>query len=103
VEKYGEDNAAYLWETLHPESNEPIHRYIELESTADADLVLKTKQTVESEGKTFNLIRGDALLLNQLVNGPWDDDAFLIVPPRSSIEAVYDDHQIMTHVPLPVA
>ncbi len=40
----------------------------------------------------WNLIEleGDLSLMQQLVDGPWDEDKFLIVPPKHKIEATHD-------------
>ncbi|MFA6506297.1 MAG: DUF1638 domain-containing protein [Treponemataceae bacterium] len=90
VAKYGEDNAQYLWETLHPETDEGVLRFIELDETASLDRAALVRAEAEREGKEFRLIHGDARLLRALLNGPWDDALFLTVPPGAVVEPLYD-------------
>ena len=99
VEKYGEENAAYLWETLHPEIDEPIRRFIELEPTEHLGRAEMVKAEAIADGKEFRLIRGDPKLLRDLVLGPWDDERFLTVAPGHSIQPRYDFKRVFDAVP----
>jgi hypothetical protein len=96
VAQYGEDNARYLWETLHPEHDEPVYRFIELPSSAHLGRADIIRQRAMDEGKDFRLIQGDERMLRALVDGPWDPADFLVVQPGQTIKAVYDFEQVVT-------
>lgn len=95
LEDYGEENAEYVWQTLHPtiETNEAV--YIETEGleynyareTYTADVV--------RGGKELILEPGDLRWFNRLINGPWDDTDFLTIEPGSHIEPVYDMQEVV--------
>ena len=95
VLKYGEDNAAYLWETLHPELEEKERIFIELEESAPLGRAELVRRETEAEGKGFRVVEGDASVLRSLVDGPWDDARFLTVPPGGEISALYDFEKVM--------
>ena len=124
VEQYGDENAEYIWETLHPAhsvgKNERI--YIEVAPFDDDDYHFRRYETavinesgpsatiagaepgsapaVEPAGAAperpeIQRIRGSTFLIDKLLDGDWDDD-FLIVPPGASIAPVYDMEEIVT-------
>lgn len=90
VERYGEDNADYLYETLcNGTKNYSRFAWIpmgieppELEQTARAKAA--------EHGWDFETVPGDMSLIRQLVNGDWNGADFLTVPPGSSVKAIYD-------------
>jgi len=100
AEKYGEENARYIIETLSPkDDSDKLVVYIETPPYQKLD----TKKTVEDEarkeGRIFECIPGNTRLIEMLVNGQWNEDEFLIVPPYHIIEGVYDDEIIMKAIP----
>jgi hypothetical protein len=94
VEKYGEDNARYLWETLHPETDDGVRRFIDLPETSGLGRAEKVKAEASAEGKEFRLLAGDGRLLRALVDGPWNDADFLVVPPGKAVEPLYDFERV---------
>jgi hypothetical protein len=90
VEKYGEENAQYVWETMHPEKEERELRFIELMETAPLDYARKMREKAAEEGKEFVLLPGSSRLLRGLVAGDWAAEEFLVVPPFSRIAPLYD-------------
>ncbi len=94
VEEYGEENAAYVWETLHPVSGDEVLRYIELEETAGLGHAKTLRERAQAEKKGFLLLRGSSRLLRGLVEGDWDRDEYLVVPPGSRVEALWDHERI---------
>jgi len=96
VEKYGEENAKYLWETLHPEQGDNELIFIEIPETAHLGFCEKLKAKAAEQGKTVKVINGDMRLINNLIEGKWDEEEYLIVPPGKTVKAVYDYEKIIT-------
>jgi len=96
VEQYGEENARYIWETLHPknESNELI--YIKIPETEHLGYLQKLETYAKEIGKTVKVLDGDMRLIRDLVNGDWNQEDFLVVPPGETIKPVYDYDTIIT-------
>jgi hypothetical protein len=91
VEKYGEDNAQYLFEQLHAyKRTYRQYTFIEMGVEPDDSFERRTKEDAASRGWQFEKVKGDMALLEKLVNGAWDDD-FLVVPPGWHIAATHDD------------
>jgi hypothetical protein len=95
IEKYGEENAAYLWETLHPPVDDHTRRFIELSETEAIGRSTVVRADAERTGREFRLIRGDSRLLKALVDGQWNDDEFLVVPPGEAVRPVYDYDRVV--------
>lgn len=95
VEKYGEENAAYIWETLHPELKETELRYIETPASRGLGHAEAMKALAKAEGREFILIPGSLRLLEGLVAGDWDEGDYLIVRPGEHIEASYDHDRVI--------
>ncbi len=96
VEKYGEENAAYVWETLHPELHETELRYIEIPETSGLGHADEMRQRAADEGKEFVLIPGSMRLLGALLAGGVDENEFLHVPPGYVIDPAYDNDRVLT-------
>lgn len=98
VELYGEENADYLWETLHPkiEDNELI--FIDIPETSKLRYSEKLKEFAEKEGKTVKVLQGDMRLIRKLVDGEWDEEEFLIVQPGKMIKSQYDYEKVVSSV-----
>jgi hypothetical protein len=99
VEKYGEENGRYIWESLHPDSvhydqNKLI--YIEIPETSSLGYAQRCREKALTDGKEFVLLTGDMRLLEMLTCGDWPADEFLIVKSGEKIKAVYDWQQIMS-------
>ncbi len=96
VEQYGEENARYIWDTLYPatENNDLI--FIEIPETAHLNFRQKFEEIASQQGQKLKVIQGDMRLVRALVNGDWNDEEFLVVPPGKSIRAVYDHEKIVT-------
>jgi len=100
IEQFGEDNAEYIWETMHPEIETPEAAYIktpEFEIPGHED---GFRKQVEEQGKTVKILEGSTAFLNSLINGPWDDKRFLTLNPGEKIGGVYDMDEVIKAVPV---
>jgi len=95
IEKYGEDNAEYIWETLHPDIETPEAVYIALEPFEVPGYREAFGAQVAAQGKTLRSVEGDIAYLRDLINGPWDDARFLTVSLGQKIAAVYDMERVI--------
>jgi hypothetical protein len=91
VEKYGEENAQYLYEQLYGYKNYGQITYIEMGIEPDDRFEQSAKKTAEEKGWQFKKERGDMRLIEKLVNGDWNEEEFLVVQPGHRIVVDYSD------------
>lgn len=91
VEKYGEENAQYLLETLGGLNHYTTMAYIEMPDWEQPALEEQTRLSAEKMGLGFEKLQGNLRWLRQLTDGPWDADAFLLVPPGRKIAASHGE------------
>jgi hypothetical protein len=96
IDKYGDENAKYIWETLHPTPNTNQAIYIEVPELAHLGYLDRIKSLAKKQGKTVRVLEGDMRLIKNLVGGNWNKDEFLVVPPGKEITAVYDQEEILS-------
>ncbi|MFW6007011.1 MAG: DUF1638 domain-containing protein [Bacillota bacterium] len=94
VEQYGEENAKYVWEQLHPDMEDDNLIYIDIPEFQDLGYEEKIKKEAEETGKKFEKIPGDMRIIENLIFGNWEED-FLVVNPGEKIKAVYDLDQVI--------
>jgi hypothetical protein len=91
--KYGEENAAYLWETIGGYTkNYGKLTFIEMGIEPDNRFEQQTAQEAAERGMGFEKVQGDMAMIERLVSGEWAGEEFLIVPPGSRIAATYDEN-----------
>ena len=95
VEKYGEDNADYIWAAMHPEIETDEAVYIKIDGYEYSDSYENYSTEIKNAGKKLKTVEGDISLLKALIDGDWDDDRFLVVPPGKKITGVYDMQYVM--------
>jgi hypothetical protein len=90
VEKYGEENAQYIWETLNVSAGIDFLTYIEVPEIADNGAKERFLNHASETGKEARILQGSTRLVDQLLAGEWKEEEFLIVPPGAEIKPVYD-------------
>ena len=99
VEKYGEDNAKFLAEQFADMThNYSKLAFIEMGVEPDDRFEQETRRQAEERGWQFEKMVGDVGLIRDLVDGQWDENRFLVVPPGHRIATTFDD-QIVKAVP----
>jgi hypothetical protein len=92
IEQYGEDNAEYLYETLC-NGTKNYNCFMWIPMGVEPELMKQSAQNKAAEqGWSFKTEPGDMRLINNLVNGNWNEEDFLTVPSGSTIRACHDDH-----------
>ena len=92
VEKYGEDNAKYIWEVLGAwKSAYSRMTYINMGMRLGDEYAARAREDAVANGWEFERIEGDWTLLGKLFQGDWDDEDFLVVEPGDGVEASFDE------------
>jgi hypothetical protein len=92
VAKYGEDNAKFLHEQLgNMTRNYRQLTFIEMGVEPDDRFERFTRERAAELGWKFEKVQGDMGLVRRLVDGPWDDDEFLIVEPGCRVASSFDE------------
>jgi hypothetical protein len=95
VAKYGEDNAQFLYEQLCDMTrNYSGLTFIEMGIEPDDRFERQSQQQAAERGWKFQKVPGDMTLIQQLVDGPWAAERFLVVPPGSRVAASFDEQII---------
>lgn len=92
VAKYGEDNAKFLFEQLtEMTSNYGKMTFIEMGIEPDDRFEQQARRQADEREWKFEKLAGDMSLIKSLLDGPWDDDRFLVVPPGNQVAASFDE------------
>ena len=97
VEKYGEENAKYLMETLGDHlRNYSRLTYIDTNLPLDEKYQKEAMDIAKEKAWTFSEVKGNTRLILDLMNGAWDNSDFLVVEPGKTIQTSYDEDIIKT-------
>ncbi|MBN1911768.1 MAG: DUF1638 domain-containing protein [Pirellulales bacterium] len=97
VAKYGPDNAKFLHEQLGDMTRHYRQiTYIDMGVMPDGRFEDISRRQAQERGWTFERLQGDLSLLEDLVNGRWDEDRFLVVSPGTRIASSFDDGVVKT-------
>jgi hypothetical protein len=91
IEQYGEDNAEYLYETLCTGTKNYSH-FMWIPMGVEPESMEQAAQNKAAEQDwSFKTEPGDMRLINDLVNGVWNEEDFLTVPPGATVKACHND------------
>jgi hypothetical protein len=94
VARYGEDNARFLFEELCNMRHYAGLTYIEMGIGPDDHFQRQSEADAAQRGWRYERLTGDMRLLQDLLDGPWDDDRYLVIPPGKQIVASFDERVI---------
>lgn len=95
VEKYGVENADYVWDMMHPEIETSEAIYIMLDQMEYSSSQQAFQKEVEASGKQVKTVQGSTRLMRQLVDGEWDEKQFLKLLPPQKIVPLYDMEKVI--------
>ncbi len=91
VRQYGEENAAYIMETM---GDGTVHydrlAFIRMGLACEARFEALACREAEEKGWAFEIIEGSLGLLRKLIYGEWDEDT-LVVEPGLAIQPSHDE------------
>lgn len=91
VKKYGRENADYLLEQLGGYvSKYSRMTYINMGLKGEESFEMKTLQEAAQREMEFDRLEGDISLIQRLIDGEWDEEEFLFVPPGQEVTAEHD-------------
>ncbi len=102
VAQYGEDNARYVWESLHGSSDSPADPhvvFIDVPETTWPGCEACFRERATDQGKTCLRAEGSLKLIRRLLDGEWTSDEFLVVEPGHRTVGVYDWTEIIRSQP----
>ncbi|HEY3321508.1 MAG TPA: DUF1638 domain-containing protein [Planctomycetota bacterium] len=92
VQKYGEENAKFLWETLGDMTrNYTQFTFIEMGIEPDDSFERQTRDEAAARGWKYEKVAGDMSMIQRLLNAQWDEKEVLVVQPGYKIVASFDD------------
>jgi len=100
VEKYGRDNAEYLWE-LNASWVKNYTHAIHIDTALGRLEAYRayTEEKAAEHGWEYGELAGDLSLIQALLDGDWDEERFLVVPPGQEVTQVVGP-EIITSRPL---
>ncbi len=92
AEKYGEEEAEYLWREMNGSREDGYHKYAHIVMGVEppGQFEAEGRRRAAEKGWDFERLEGDMSMLQRLVDADWRDDEFLVVPPGHRVEASYD-------------
>ena len=97
VKQYGEENAKFIWESMHPEHPELGNKavFIDLPETAALGYADRFREKAEADGKQVVRLEGSLRIIHDLIFGQWDPETFLTLNPGQKAAGVYDWAEIV--------
>ncbi|MDI1320484.1 MAG: DUF1638 domain-containing protein [bacterium] len=95
VAKFGEEDAKFIWAEMNPAHGDNRAVFIDLPQTSHLGYAEQFAAKAQAAGKESIRLEGNIRLIENLLQGDWNEKEYLIVPPASTIEGVYDWDQIV--------
>jgi hypothetical protein len=95
VEKFGEEDAKYIWAEMNPAHGDEKAVFIDLPQTSHLGYAEQFQAKAAAAGKQPVHLQGDIRLIENLIHGNWDAKEYLIAPPGTAIEGVYDWDEVV--------
>jgi hypothetical protein len=95
VERFGEEDAQYIWDTMHPDIEADEAMYINIDGYEHSNARENYRSYIEGSGKRLIAVDGDVSMLTALIDGEWDGERFLTLAPGKRIAGVYDMDCVM--------
>jgi hypothetical protein len=91
IAKYGDDNGRYLYEQLGDDQRHYRKMtFIEMGVEPDDRFERRTREEAARRRMAFEKLQGDMSLFQNLVDGVWDSEDFLVVEPGCRVVARYN-------------
>lgn len=96
VREYGEDNAEYLRNLLGGGAEHHYDRILFIETGIEPNDSFQREARRRAAERAWEYLeeKGDLRLLRRLLDGDWDDEDFLVVPPGKTVAAAHDEHVV---------
>ena len=92
VEKYGEDNARYLLDTMDNWTDNYTHGvFIDFEFSRNLPAKERAKEICRERNWAYEEVEGDLSLLQTWLDGPWPEQDFLTVRKGERVGPTYGD------------
>jgi hypothetical protein len=101
AQRYGEDNAAAIYDVMNPHYAGNRDRkvvYIDIAQTRSGECIAAAREKAAKDNAEFMLLSGDVGLIRNLMSGTWYPGDFLVVKPGLTIAGEYDWEKIVTSV-----
>ena len=95
VRQYGEENAAYIWETMHSSdsSDDPVLYFLDIPETTDSGILERARERAAERRKELRIIPATLELLARLLGGRGGEE-ILRVEPGETIQPTWDDNVV---------
>ena len=94
VEKYGEENARYLMETLDMTAHYTRLAYIDTRVGDSGTFKRMAGEQAKEKGLEYGEMNGDTGLILRMMDGAWDDREFLVLEPGKAMKPSNDENII---------
>lgn len=102
VEKYGEENARYLYDELcDTTKNYRQMTFIAMGVEPPGQFERIAEGRAQEHGWRYDRVDGSLSLLERLIAGQWEGDDFLIVPPGHRVVSTFDERIIIAEPDTP--
>ena len=97
--EYGEENLDYLNDALDQTKHYSNMAFIDTGMDSDSHFQNHAKSKAEKNKWTFDVLKGNINLLQNLVNGHWSDSEFLIINPGAVVQQSIDEDLVTVTKP----